>query len=147
MDDNQFDEQVLSNIPGAQDVMQQQQQQTQQQQQGGGGLLGSAMSAFGGGNKNSGGVIHDCVLMTHFETVVAKLSAALNHIRKLFPDSEKLKPFFGWASTDKIKTVLDKTTQDHRGVTHFSVPQAFQVKTPWCQCPMSQRVDGHGHVF
>ena len=67
---------------------------------------------------DAGTVIHDYVPMMYFETMVAKLSSAPNQVRKLFPDLEKLKPFFGWASTDKIKTMLDKTTQHCRGVIH-----------------------------
>ena len=53
---------------------------------------------------DTGTVIHDYLPITYFETMVAKLSSAPNRVRKLFPDLEKLKPFFGWASTDKIKT-------------------------------------------
>ena len=75
---------------------------------------------------DTGTVIHDYVPMMYFETMVAKLSAAPNRVRKLFPDLEKLKPFFGWASTDEIKTMLDKTTQHYRGVIHYPFRKHFK---------------------
>ena len=84
---------------------------------------------------NSGAVIHDCVPMTCFETVVAKLSAAPNQFRKLFPDPEKLKPFFGWVLTDEIKTVLDKLTQHHCNVTHFPFRMHFKSRCPGANVP------------
>ena len=73
--------------------------------------------------------------MTYFETVVAKLSAAPNGIQKLFPDLEKLKPFFGWALTDKIKMMLDKTTQHYRGVIHFLFRKHFKPRYPGANAP------------
>ena len=73
--------------------------------------------------------------MTYFETMVAKLSAAPNRVRKLFPDLEKLKPFFGWASTDKIKTMLDKTTQHYRGVIHYPFRKHFKLRYPGANVP------------
>ena len=42
---------------------------------------------------DTGAVIHDYVPMTHFETMVAKLSVAPNCVQKLFPELEKLKRF------------------------------------------------------
>jgi hypothetical protein len=49
---------------------------------------------------DTGTVIHDYVPMAYFKTMVAKLSAAPNRVRKLFPDLECLKPYFAWVSTD-----------------------------------------------
>ena len=65
----------------------------------------------------------------------ARLSAAPNHVWKLFPDLEKLKLFFGWASTDKIKTMLDKTTQHYRGVMHFPFRKHFKSRYPGANVP------------
>ena len=84
---------------------------------------------------NTGRAIHDYVPMTYFETMVAKLSAAPNRVWKLFPDLEKLKPFFGWASTDKIKTMLDKTTQHYRGLIHFPFRKHFKSRYPGANVP------------
>ena len=84
---------------------------------------------------DTGTVIHDYVPMTHFKTMVAKLSAAPNQVRKLFPDLEKLKPFFGWASTDKIKTMLDKMTQHYRGVIHYPFQKHFKLRYPGANVP------------
>ena len=61
----------------------------------------------------TGTVVHDYVHPSRFEMAVNKLSSAPNYVRKKFPDLEKLKPFFGWASTDKIKNMLDKMTQHY----------------------------------
>ena len=84
---------------------------------------------------DTGTVIHDYVPMTYFETMVAKLSAAPNRVRKMFPDLAKLKPFFGWESTDKIKTMLDKTTQHHRGVIHYPFRKHFKSRYPGANVP------------
>ena len=84
---------------------------------------------------DTGTVIHDYVLMTHFKIMVAKLSAAPNRVWKLFPDLEKLKPFFGWALTDKIKTMLDKTTQHYHGVIHFPLCKHFKSRYPGANVP------------
>ena len=67
--------------------------------------------------------------------MVAKLSSAPNRVRKLFPDLEKLKPFFGWASTDKIKTMLDKMTQHYRGVIHYPFQKHFKLRYPGANVP------------
>ena len=75
-----------------------------------------------------GMVIHDYVPMMYFETMVSKLSAAPNRVRKLFPNTEKLNPFFGWASTNKIKTMLDKTTQHCHGVIHYPFCKHFKLR-------------------
>ena len=68
--------------------------------------------------------------MTRFETVVAKLSAAPNQVCKLFPDQEKLKPFFGWAPADEIKIKLDKMTQHYYGVIHCPFCKHFKSQYP-----------------
>ena len=81
---------------------------------------------------DTGAVIHDYVLMTYFETMVA---TAPNRVWKLFPDLERLKPFFGWASTDKIKTMLDKTTQHYHGVIHFPFCKHFKSQCPGANVP------------
>ena len=47
---------------------------------------------------------------TRFEREVNKLSAMPNRLRKFFPDTDKLKPYLGWFSGEKIKAMLDKTT-------------------------------------
>ena len=84
---------------------------------------------------DTGMVIHDSVPMTYFETMVSKLSAALNQVWKLFPNLEKLKPFFGWASMDKIKTKLDKTTQHYCGVIHYPFCKHFKSRYPGANMP------------
>ena len=84
---------------------------------------------------DTGTVIHDYVPMTYFETMVAKPSAAPNRVRKLFPDLEKLKSFFGWASTDKIKTMRDKTAQHYRGVIHYPFCKLFKSRYPGANVP------------
>ena len=84
---------------------------------------------------NMGTVIHDYIPMTYFETMVAKLSVTLNQVCKLFPDLEKLKPFFGWASMDKMKTMLDKTTQHYYGVIHYPFCKHFKSGYPGANVP------------
>ena len=73
--------------------------------------------------------------MTYFEAMVVKLSAALNQVCKLFPDLEKLKVFFGWASTDEIKTMLDKMTQHYCGVIHYPFCKHFKSQYPGANVP------------
>ena len=82
-----------------------------------------------------GTVIHDCMLMMYFETMVSKLSVAPNQVCKLFPNLEKLKPFFGWASTDEIKTMLDKTTQHYHRVIHYPFHKHFKSQYPGANMP------------
>ena len=73
--------------------------------------------------------------MTRFETVVTKLSAAPNQVCKLFPDQEKLKPFFGWAPADEIKIKLDKMTQHYYGVIHCPFCKHFKSKCHGANLP------------
>ena len=82
-----------------------------------------------------GTLIHNYVPMTHFETLVAKLSAALNRVWKLFPNLEKLKPFFGWASADNVKTMLDKMTQHHHRVIHYPFCKHFKSQYSGANVP------------
>jgi len=58
------------------------------------------------------------------------LSIFPNQVRKRFPDLEKMKPYFGWASTEKIKQMLDKTTQHYRGVIHYPFRKHFKSRFP-----------------
>ena len=67
--------------------------------------------------------------------MVAKLFAALNRVHNLFPDPEKLKPFFGWVSADKIKTILDKMTQRYRSVIHYPFCKHFKSQYPGANMP------------
>ena len=82
-----------------------------------------------------GMVVHDYVHPSRFETAVNKLSSALNYICKMFPDLERLKPFFGWASTDKIKNMLNKTTQHYQGVVHYPFRKHFKSRFPGANVP------------
>ena len=76
---------------------------------------------------DTGAVIHDCIPMTCFEAMSAKLSAMPNQVCKLFPDPEKFKLFFGWASADKMKILINEMTQHCRGVIHCPFHKHFQV--------------------
>ena len=67
---------------------------------------------------------------TRFAMAVRLLSAMPNRLRKLFPHVDKLKPFFGWASSEKIKMMLDKTTQHYRGTIHFPFRKHFKSRFP-----------------
>jgi hypothetical protein len=73
--------------------------------------------------------------MAYFKTMVAKLSEAPNRVCKLFPNLERLKPYFAWVSTDKIKTMLDKTTQHYRGVIHFPFRKHFKSRYSGANVP------------
>ena len=53
------------------------------------------------------------------ESSTRHLTALPNRLRRMFPQLDALKPHFGWASNEKIKTMLDKTTQHCRGVVHY----------------------------
>ena len=46
-----------------------------------------------------------------------------------------MKSFFGWASADKIKTMLDKTTQHCGGVIHFLFCKCFKSRYPGANAP------------
>ncbi len=67
---------------------------------------------------------------TRFRLAVQILSMFPNRVRRLFPDAEKLKPYFGWASTEKIKLMLDQTTQHYRGVIHYPFRKHFKSRFP-----------------
>ena len=69
--------------------------------------------------------------MSNWERMVNKLVQAFpNRLRRMFPDLDILKPYFGWASNDKIKTMLDKTTQHYRGVVHHPFRKHFKTRYP-----------------
>ena len=46
-----------------------------------------------------------------------------------------MKPFFGWAFADKIKTVLDKTTQHCCGVICYSFHKHFKSRCAGADAP------------
>ena len=48
----------------------------------------------------------------------------------MFPDTDALKPYFGWVSNEKIKQMLDKTTQHYRGVVHYPFRKHFKSRFP-----------------
>ena len=67
---------------------------------------------------------------TTFERMVNKLTAMPNRLRKVFPQIDQLKPYFGWASTEKIQAMLDKTTQHYRATIHFPFRKHFKTRFP-----------------
>ena len=70
------------------------------------------------------------------ERAVNKLIGAFpNRLRKRFPSLDKLKPYFGWASNDRIKTMLDKTTQHYRGVVNYPFRKHFKSRFPAANVP------------
>ncbi len=72
---------------------------------------------------------------TMFERKVNSLASFPNRLRKSFPSLDALKPYFGWASNDKIKTMLDKTTQHYRGVVHYPFRKHFKSRFPAANVP------------
>ena len=48
----------------------------------------------------------------------------------MFPALDALKPYFGWASNKKIKQMLEKTTQHHRGAVHHPFCKHFKSCFP-----------------
>ena len=58
------------------------------------------------------------------------LSVFPNKLRRHFPHLDALKPYFGWASNEKIKQMLDKTTQHYRGVVHHPFRKHFKSQFP-----------------
>ena len=60
----------------------------------------------------------------------AMLSIFPNRLRKKFPSLDALKPYFGWASNDKIKLMLDKTSQHYRGVVHHPFRHHYKTRFP-----------------
>ena len=67
---------------------------------------------------------------TRFIHAVNRLAAMPNRLRRLFPHIDKLKPYFGWASAEKLKTMLDKTTQHYRGVIHYPFRKHYKSRFP-----------------
>ena len=63
------------------------------------------------------------------------LTAMPNRLRRLFPALDSLKPYFGWASNEKIKTMLDKTSQHYRGVVHYPFRKHFKSRFPAANVP------------
>ena len=73
---------------------------------------------------------------TKLERAVNKMLQVFpNRLRKHFPKVDSLKPYFGWASEDKIKTMLDKTTQHYRGIVHYPFRKHFKSRFPAANVP------------
>ena len=67
---------------------------------------------------------------TRFVAMVRALAAMPNRVRRLFPHVDKLKPYFGWALAEKIKQMLDQTTQHYRGTINFPFRKHFKSRFP-----------------
>jgi hypothetical protein len=63
------------------------------------------------------------------------LSIFPNRLRRQFPHLDALKPYFGWASNEKIKQMLDNTTQHYRGVVHYPFRKHFKSRFPAANVP------------
>ena len=74
--------------------------------------------------------------VSRFQCMVNELTLMPNRLQRMFPSADALKPCFGWASDEKIQTMLGKTTQHCRGAVHFS--ETFQVETPCSKCTKTQ---------
>ena len=72
---------------------------------------------------------------TRLERTVRNLTALPNRLKRAFPDLDKLKPYFGWASNERLKMMLDKTTQHYRGVVHYPFRKHFKTRFPAANVP------------
>ena len=63
------------------------------------------------------------------------LSIFPNRLRRRFPHLDALKPYFGWASNERLKTMLEKTTQHYRQVVHYPFRKHFKSRFPAANVP------------
>ena len=75
------------------------------------------------------------VPMTSVERAAHSMSAMPHRIRRSKPDLDVLKPYFGWASNDRIKTMLEKTTQFYRAAVHYPFRRHFKSRFPAANVP------------
>ena len=62
--------------------------------------------------------------------------------RRVDPDFEIIRPFFGYAPADVVKNTFRATTQFAR-----NVPSPLQVPVSGLECPTSQRTCGYGYCL
>ena len=58
------------------------------------------------------------------------LSINPNRLRRHFPHLDALKPYFGWVSNDRIKSMIEKTTQHYRQVVNYPFRKHFKSRFP-----------------
>jgi hypothetical protein len=68
--------------------------------------------------------------ISRFDENIWNLTAFLNQLRRMFPHTDALKPYLGWISNKKIKTMLDKTTQHFRGVVSYPFRKHYKSRFP-----------------
>ena len=69
------------------------------------------------------------------ERAVNYLTVMPHRLKRKFPALDALKPFFGWISNEKLKMMLDKTTQHYRGVVHYPFRKHFKSRFPGANVP------------
>ena len=78
----------------------------------------------------------DLFFDAHDDTVHQAYVAQAQAPRKILPkspDFDRLRPYFNWASVDKIKLTLENTTQWFRAAAPAALETSLQDQVPCCQ--------------